>query len=139
MISTRAAILLAAVIFLTPSDGRQAPSTLSGTWHGTSICTSVGKPACHDEVVVYYTHLRDTSNSPSSPLRLDWTANKIVAGQEDPMGSFVCDVQPDHRSVSCPMRGWRWSFAVRGDTLAGTLVNPAGVVWRNIRAVRDKR
>ena len=139
MFGNRTSMLRAAILCLTPPAAMQSPSALDGTWHGTSICTSVGKPACHDEVVVYYTRLRDTSKSTSSPLRLDWTANKIVAGQEEPMGSFVCDVQPDHRSVICPMRGWRWSFTVRGDTLAGTLVNPTGTVWRNIRAVREKR
>lgn len=139
MISNRARILLAAAIVLTPSAGRQSLSMLDGTWHGTSICTSVGKPACHDEVVVYYTRLRDTSKSTSSPIHLDWTANKIVAGKEESMGGFVCDVQPDRHSAVCPMRDWRWSFTVRGDTMAGTLVNPTGTVWRNIRAVRDKR
>jgi hypothetical protein len=129
----------AAVVILAAVSRAQAVSTLNGTWRGTSICTTVGKPACHDEVVVYYTRLRDSSKPAPIPLRLDWTANKIVGGKEESMGELVCGVQPDRRSVICPMRDWRWRFAVRGDTMTGTLVNANEVVWRNIRAVRDKR
>ena len=32
---------------------------------------------------------------------------------------------------------WMWSFRLTGDTLRGTLDNPAGVTWRNIVVARQ--
>ena len=34
------------------------------------------------------------------------------------------------------MRDGIWTFQANADTLRGTLANPSGVTWRNIRLVR---
>ena len=118
-------------------------TSLAGTWRGTSICTPAGRPTCHDEVVVY--HLRALSGGdapsattlPASRPNMEWTANKIVNGQEEEMGTLSCTADDIGRAVECPMRDWRWSFHASGDTIRGTLSSPAGAIWRNVHVVRD--
>jgi hypothetical protein len=120
------------------------PATLVGTWRGTSICRPVGKPACHDEIAVYHFRIDTTVAADSSkPDRLVWQANKIVNGVEEEMGTMSCTYDRDSGVLACPMRGWRWVFraasASTGDTLLGTLDNPSGVVWRDVRVTRTSR
>lgn len=114
-----------------------APRSLVGDWQGTSTCRPVGKPACHDEVVVY--HFRPDSSARSAPTdveRLEWTLNKIVAGAEENMGVLPCTYTRLSGEATCPMRGWSWRFVARGDSLVGRLDNPSGVPWRDIRVRR---
>jgi hypothetical protein len=137
----RAAAWIAAVLVALPAAARaqsSPPHTLVGDWRGTSICTPVGKPACHDEVVVYhFTALPDSAGLAAAGVqRLHWTANKIVAGQEESMGEMTCTYAPSTGDLTCPMRGWTWTLHARGVTLDGILANPSGVVWRNIHATR---
>lgn len=124
---------------LTPGDSgpaqpavppRSLARTWSGTWRGTSICTAAGKPACHDETVVY----RARGATPDS---IELVMNKIVAGAEEEMGVVRCGGSGTR--VACPMRDYTWRFVARRDTVHGTLVNGAGVVWRNIVVLRADR
>lgn len=121
------------------------PSTLVGTWRGTSICRPVGKPACHDEIAVYHFRIDTTgiTDRDASAERLVWQANKVVNGVEEEMGTMGCTYDHGSGIVSCPMRGWRWVFraasASARDSLVGTLQNPAGVVWRDVRVTRTSR
>ncbi|HEY0996129.1 MAG TPA: hypothetical protein VGD77_09060 [Gemmatimonadaceae bacterium] len=120
-----------------PEAPAGAPTSLVGDWQGTSTCRPVGKPACHDEVVVY--HFRPDSAAPPATAaveRLEWTLNKIVAGAEENMGVLPCTYARRTGEASCPMRGWRWHFVARGDSLVGRLENPRGVAWRDIRVRR---
>jgi hypothetical protein len=121
------------------------PASLVGTWRGTSICTAAGKPACHDEVVVYhFAAAHDSTSAGQAGVarasgaveRLDLTANKVVNGREEEMGTLAFEYRPGTGVAVCLMRGWTWSFHADGGTLTGTLVNPAGVVWRNVRVAR---
>jgi len=120
-------------------SGGIPPASLVGTWRGTSICTPVGKPACHDETVIY--HMRPAAGpaAPASPgtERLMWAANKIVDGKEEEMGEFACTYVRRTGVATCPMRGWMWRLRAQGGTIAGTLVNPDGIVWRNIHVTRS--
>lgn len=116
------------------------PATLVGTWRGTSICRPVGKPPCHDEIAAY--HFRVDSTGGTSE-RLVWQANKIVKGVEEEMGTMSCTYEHDSGVLTCPMRGWQWVFraftTATGDSLVGTLRNPSGIVWRDVRVTRIGR
>jgi hypothetical protein len=116
-----------------------APVSLVGEWRGTSICTPVGKPACHDEQVVYRVRRAAAAGTDSTVERLEWVMNKIVNGAEEDMATLDCEYRPALAQVSCPMRGWVWSFDAMGGMLRGTLKNPAGVVWRDIRVARGAK
>lgn len=116
---------------------RAAHPSLAGAWRGTSTCTPQSGPACHNEVVVY--HLRELPHaSADAGDRLEWLANKIVAGNEEEMGTLACGYDRLSGIANCPMRNWMWRFALSGDTLTGTLTDPASVVWRNVRVVRAR-
>jgi len=121
------------------------PASLVGTWRGTSICRPVGKPACHDEIAAYHFHVDSaaTAGGGASSERLVWQANKVVNGAEEEMGASTCTYERQSGVLTCPMRDWRWVFraasAVTGDSLVGTLRNPAGVVWRDVRITRTSR
>jgi hypothetical protein len=131
--------LLLALLVGVPIAAQGAPASLVGTWRGTSICTDVGKPACHDEVVVYHFSAKPDSTAkatPGSGEHLGWQMNKVVAGAEEEMGTLECDYARATGATVCPMRNWSWRFRARGDTLRGTLVNPLGVTWRNIVVAR---
>ena len=105
-----------------------ASTHLDGIWHGTSICTAAGRPACHDETVVY--HIRTVVAQPHRDS-VEWVMNKIVGGAEEWMATLACTVNTARAAAQCPMRGWMWGFHLSGDTLRGTLDNPAGVPCRN--------
>jgi hypothetical protein len=111
-----------------------ASTHLDGIWHGTSICTAAGRPACHDETVVY--RIRSVVAQPQRDS-VEWVMNKIVGGAEEWMATLPCTVNTSRAAAQCPMRGWMWSFRLTGDTLRGTLDNPAGVTWRNIVVARQ--
>ena len=121
------------------SAAAAAPPSMVGDWRGTSICTPVGKPACHDEQVVYHVRRAAKASTDSTVERLEWVGNKIVNGAEEEMGTLDCEYRPAVAQVTCPMRGWVWSFDALGGMLRGTLKNPAGVVWRDIRVTRGAR
>ena len=148
----RLEILLLLVPFTVPSVAVRAqagagklPATVVGTWRGTSICRPVGKPPCHDEIAAYHFRMDSTvaADSDAKSERLVWQANKIVNGVEEEMGTMSCTYEHEAGVLTCPMRGWRWVFravsAATGDSLVGTLRNPAGVVWRDIRITRTGR
>jgi hypothetical protein len=120
------------------------PSTLVGTWRGTSICRPVGTPPCHDEIAAYHFRVDSTAAADSAGTEhLVWQANKVVNGAEEEMGTSTCTYERRSGVLTCPMRDWRWVFraasASPGDSLVGTLKNPAGVVWRDIRITRTSR
>jgi hypothetical protein len=122
------------------SSAAPAPLSLVGDWRGTSTCTPVGKPACHDEQVVYHVRRAAAASKDSTVERLEWVMNKIVDGAEEEIGTMDCEYRPAAALVTCLMRGWVWSFdAPGGGVLRGTLKNPAGVVWRDIRATRGAK
>ncbi|HET7232865.1 MAG TPA: hypothetical protein VFJ16_22840 [Longimicrobium sp.] len=134
--------LLAALLTLpsaakAQSTTHQALPALAGTWRGTSLCTAAGRPACHDEVVVYHVRRAGTP-ARGAPERLEWIMNKVVGGKEEEMGVLLCHAAPDG-GVACPMREWTWTFRVQGASVRGTLTNAAGVVWRNILVTRAGR
>ena len=127
------------------AQNANATTAIVGTWRGTSLCTPAGKPTCHDEVVVY--RVRELPESTASgaagarigAARIEIVMNKIVQAKEDSMGTLSCAHAAGPHLVACPMRGWSWTFEQRADTLSGTLANPTGVVWRNIRVTRGPR
>lgn len=131
MISRVAAGLALALVF------PQTPAAaLRGTWHGTSICVDrrVDR-ACQDEEVVYEF---DSAPSPRGPVRM--SADKIVSGVRQPMGvlrlEFDSRTQLWSAELTARLHG-RWSFAVRGEVLEGTLTElPSGRLVRRATARR---
>ena len=115
-----------------------AKPALAGTWRGASTCTAAGKPTCHDETVVY--QVRDVAPaSGTGAEQIEIVMYKMVNAREDSMATLTCAHATKPRLVACPMRGWTWTFEQKADTLSGTLANPTGVVWRNIRVRRVVR
>ena len=133
------------------SPARAAPpSSVVGTWRGTSTCRAVGKPACHDEIAVYHVRI-DSATAPAAPPRdagvqgapterLVLQGTKVVNGVEEEMGTLSCTYDAASGIVRCPRRGWTWTFRAasgpEGDTLTGTLESPAHAVWRDVRVAR---
>lgn len=105
------------------SAAQQSPT---GTWRGTSICTP-GHPACHDETVVY--RIRAVGG------RFEITASKIVAGQEEPMGTVQCDYAADTHVLDCPASYGVWNFTISGTEMTGTLV-VRGELYRRVTVSR---
>jgi len=91
--------------------------SFEGIWKGTSLCQIKSSP-CHDEIVVYYVSKDSTRKS------YKMTANKIVNGKEDSMGtlSFTYDVQKKVYVSVDSDRNARWEFKVTGSTMKGTLM-----------------
>ena len=140
MSARRCTIAMVALLCATTARGqaqgaaKPAATRIDGTWRGTSTCTPVGRPACHDEVVVY----RVRELAPAGSEKIQIVMNTIVNAKEDSMATLVCSHAAGPHLVACPMRGWTWTFQLAGDTLSGTLANPTGVVWRNIRVARSR-
>ncbi|HET6763041.1 MAG TPA: hypothetical protein VFH27_05195 [Longimicrobiaceae bacterium] len=132
-------LALAAAPASAQASGGGPPASLVGAWRGTSICTPVGKPACHDETVVYYMRPAPGQAAHAAPggERLTWVANKIVNGKEEEMGELACAYVRRTGVVTCPMRGWMWRLRAQGTSMTGTLVSPQGVVWRHVRVARS--
>ena len=102
----------------------QKPDTpaakILGTWRGTSICADPQVDrACRDEEVVYDI---DSAAGPSGPVRM--RADKVVGGVRQAMGELRLryDSTTDTWSAEVVTRfRSRWSFAPRGDVMAGAL------------------
>jgi hypothetical protein len=107
-----------------PADStRQSPA---GIWRGTSTCTP-GHPACHDETVVY--RIR------ASGARFEISASKIVASQEEFMGTVQCDYAAVTHVLNCPTSYGVWNFTISGAGMTGTLV-VRGELFRRVAVSR---
>jgi hypothetical protein len=107
------------------SAAQQSPV---GTWRGTSICTP-GHPACHDETVVY--RIR------AAGARFEISASKIVAGQEEFMGTIQCDYAAATHVLDCPTSYGVWNFTISGAGMTGTLV-ARGELYRRVTVSRAR-
>lgn len=95
------------------------PAQLIGTWRGTSTCTDLkAAPACHDETVVY------EFTAGSRPGAVHWAADKVVAGQRQPMGEMELEYD---KAEGCwkafftsPRIKSVWRLTVEGSRLTGT-------------------
>jgi hypothetical protein len=131
---TRALLLVAAFLAVraAPVHAQQpaAPAdsaTPAGIWRGTSLCTP-GHPTCHDETVVYRIAPKDG--------RFEINASKIVAGQEEFMGTITCDFTAASGLLNCPTNYGLWSFTVRGEDMQGTL-QVGSELWRRVAVTRS--
>ncbi len=118
MISRVAAGL--ALALLLPQTPQTPAARILGTWQGRSICADrqVDR-ACVDEEVIYDV---DSASSPRGPVRM--RADKVVSGVRQAMGvlrlGFDSTTQVWSAELTARLHA-RWSFAVRGDVLEGTL------------------
>jgi hypothetical protein len=103
------------------SAGKPATwSSVTGTWHGESICVG-DRPACRNEEVVY--RFEPVANKPEL---LTLLADKIIDGKRNPMFMLECQYSETKTSVSCEFTRRTthglWQFAITGDKMEGTLV-----------------
>ena len=114
-------------------------SKLVGNWSGESLCVNKEKfPACNDEQVIYR-----VSIAPGKSDTLTVTADKLVNGKPETMGTsdFVYDAQK--RTLVSEIKGPRWhlivELAVKGDLLEGTLSTlPDRTLVRRIKVKKDE-
>ena len=125
-----------ALALLLPQTPQTPVAAILGTWRGTSICVDrqVDR-ACQDEQVIYQL---DSALGPRGPVRM--SADKLVGGVRQPMGVLRLSYGPGTGNWSAELTARvhaRWSFAVRGDVLEGTLVElPSGRLVRRATARR---
>ena len=111
-----------------------------GTWKGTSTCVKGPEfPSCHDEVVVY--EVKESARG-GDAVTLD--GFKIVDGEKQFMGDLEFTWDAGQEAWVCELTTPRvhalWTFFVRGDELAGTLVDlPSKHLIRNVAAKREKK
>jgi hypothetical protein len=110
------AALFAAVVLAGQTAGD--PTTILGTWRGTSICVDrAAAPACTDETVVY------ELTPGKAPGTVHWVADKTVNGQRLPMGELdlIYDAA-DARweaTFTNPRVTVEWWLSVAGPTMTG--------------------
>jgi len=131
-------LALAGGVLLAGFSRPRQTSGINGEWRGTSLCTDLERaPACHDEQVRYV--FRSVGATPDSTHVV---AEKLVNGAYESMGEL--DLARDRATGAWAaefrsQRGdlARWTFAVRGDSLAGSLVSlPDGARIRVVSARR---
>jgi hypothetical protein len=92
---------------------------LIGTWRGTSTCVDlVAAPACHNETVVY------VFTAGARPGTVHWAADKVVAGQREPMGEMELEYDNAEGCWKAFFTSARarteWRLVVDGSRLSGT-------------------
>ena len=96
-------------------------SKLVGDWFGESTCVNKEKfPACNDEHVVYHVVV---ASSKTDTVTI--TADKIVNGKPEPMGTFDFIYDARKRTLTSEFKNDRvhiiFELVVKGDFLEGTL------------------
>ena len=107
-----------------------ATPSIAGNWTGESICTIKDSP-CRDEKVIY----RVTEPNETGDLKIQ--ADKIVNGAPENMGTLDCKFDAKTSTVTCPMKQGEWKFAVKGDTMIGTLTLPDGRLYRRVNVKKE--
>jgi hypothetical protein len=102
-----------------------------GTWRGSSRCVA-RQSACKDETVVYRIARKGLRDS----LLVD--ARKVVAGQEEDMGSLACQINASRALITCAIPTGKWRFRVRHDSLVGQLRLEDGTWFRDVLATRSR-
>ena len=111
-----------------------ASDPVAGTWEGSSLCQVKPSP-CHDEHVIYRIRL-------TAPRRYTIDAYKLVAGQEQYMGSLDLKLDASGHELAGSNRDRSgvdhpWLFTVRGNHMSGkALTAPGGQVYRLIEATK---
>jgi hypothetical protein len=110
--------------------------SLVGNWTGESICTPAF-PACHDEKVIYR-----IQKPPDKSGKVTVTADKVVDGKPEMMGVLDFKYDSEKGTLVCDFsRGSThglWEFAIKGDTMEGTLVVlPAKTLARRVKLKKD--
>jgi hypothetical protein len=114
-------------------EASKKESAFIGTWKGESLCFADFKPACHDEVVVFY-----FSQSADKPGIVTARADKIVNGKEEDMGILDCVFDKSKNELHYTMPRGTWRFTVEGDKLFGSVWSPDGKQIRKANLVRAK-
>lgn len=101
---------------------------ISGTWKGTSICQVKDSP-CHDEIAIYHA-VKAQGNT------YRFQMNKMVNGKEVEMGETVFIYDKNKKTLSGITTSAKgkglWHFAVKGNTMDGTLMVENKVLYRLI-------
>ncbi|MBZ5655381.1 MAG: hypothetical protein LAO56_08870 [Acidobacteriia bacterium] len=120
---------------LSPASTHPDQAAVLGTWEGESKCTIATSP-CHDEHVIYHIAADDRVAG-----RLSLDAYKVVAGQQEFMGTLGCQYRSREAMLSCSgntVKKDDWEFKVSGDSMTGTLtIGDEKTLYRRI-SVRRK-
>jgi hypothetical protein len=114
-------------------------SKLVGNWSGESLCVNKEKfPACNDEQVIYR-----VSIAPGKPDTVTITADKLVNGKPETMGTFDFVYDAKKQTLVSEIKTYRRpliiELAVKGDLLEGTLSTlPDRTLVRRIKVKKDE-
>jgi hypothetical protein len=112
-------------------DSLKQRNEVLGDWEGESLCTIKDSP-CRDEHVIY--HVKPQA---ADPQKLEMSANKVVNGEEQYMGSLTCDFKAADHALHCQYKSTDdWNFKISGDTMTGTLIIPENKLYRRISVKR---
>lgn len=126
-------VLAAGLASMTNRTASGSSSIILGNWTGESICVDKEKfPACHDEQVVY--RISRAANSDKVTITMD----KIVDGKPENMAVLDFTYDREKGALACEFtrndRKGVWEFAVRADSMEGTLITlPDKTIVRRIR------
>jgi hypothetical protein len=125
-------LLALALLASTSISAAPAADAITGVWHGTSKCTAV-RPACRDEIAV--DHIAATAEADVVAM----TMNKVVDGQEVPMGGtlpFHVDYSTRTLTYDLVARDGThvlFQFTWKGEAMSGVVLElPSRKVIRNI-------
>ena len=105
-------------------------ASLVGDWRGESLCQVKPSP-CHDEVVVY--HIARGAK----PEAVTMSADKIVNGEAQNMGSLDCQFDAAKHALTCVIPRGTFHFTFSGNKMEGTLTTTDGVLFRKISAKKQ--
>lgn len=105
---------------------------LAGVWRGNSVCTVKDSP-CHDEVNVYR-----ISTIPSKPTKFLVSADKIVDGKEEVMGTGEWTYDQGTHSLVYEFPRGVFRLKISGTRIAGELTLPDGTLYRRIYLEKEK-
>ncbi|MDB4947474.1 MAG: hypothetical protein JWM27_123 [Gemmatimonadetes bacterium] len=131
--SLRLSVLCAGTLAFAPAGHAQAapPATPEGVWRGTSICQA--RPGiCHDEIVVLH-----VAAAPDSAGVFLLTMNKVIAGQEEFMGTLRAHYDAATGVLSYADARGIWRFTLRGREMEGTGTVPPNLLIRRVAVTRD--
>jgi hypothetical protein len=114
--------------------GSKSSGNIAGVWKGTSLCQQKNSP-CKDETVVYHISKGKADNA------YIITANKIVNGKEEEMGTLDFVYDGTKQTLTCRRTDRQnridvWEFVINNNKMSGTLMVESGL-YRKIELNKE--
>ncbi len=104
---------------------------IAGSWTGESICTGA-RSACKDEHVIW------TFSAPDSKNIVHSSADKVVNGERQNMGSGDLEYDPKASTLTMKIPLGSWLLTMKGDKIEAVLKLNDGQIARNMNLKKDK-